>query len=78
MTSPFNQPAALRVLITGAAGNIGRVLRAQLMGRYALLRLTDVAPQEAAGPGEAVSSCLPSLRGQFGSRLKHACHPHGL
>jgi len=30
MTSPFNQPAALRVLITGAAGNIGRVLRAQL------------------------------------------------
>ena len=56
MTNPFNQPAALRVLITGAAGNIGRVLRAQLKGRYALLRLTDVVPQEAAGPGEEVAT----------------------
>jgi uronate dehydrogenase len=43
-----------RVLITGAAGNIGRTLRAGLKGRYPSLRLLDVAPQQAAGPGEEV------------------------
>jgi uronate dehydrogenase len=41
------------VLITGAAGKIGRALRTGLSGRYPL-RLLDVAPQEAAGPGEEV------------------------
>lgn len=56
MTTPFNQPSALRVLMTGAAGNIGRTLRAHLKGRYALLRLTDLAPQEPAGPGEEVQT----------------------
>jgi uronate dehydrogenase len=40
-----------RVLITGAGGHIGRVLRAGLQGRYAL-RLADIAPQAPAGPGE--------------------------
>ncbi|MFZ9234277.1 MAG: NAD-dependent epimerase/dehydratase family protein, partial [Hylemonella sp.] len=54
MTTPFDQAANLRVLITGAAGNIGRVLRAQLKGRYALLRLTDIAPQAPAAAGEEV------------------------
>jgi uronate dehydrogenase len=43
-----------RVLITGAAGNIGRALRAGLRDRYALLRLIDVAPQEPAQTGEEV------------------------
>lgn len=56
MAAPFNEASALRVLITGAAGNIGRTLRAHLKGRYALLRLTDIAPQEDAGPGEEVAS----------------------
>lgn len=56
MPTPFNQPSALRVLMTGAAGNIGRVLRHHLKGRYALMRLTDVAPQAAAGPGEEVAT----------------------
>jgi uronate dehydrogenase len=42
-----------RVLITGAAGSIGRTLRGGLRGRY-LLRLLDVAPQDAAEPGEEV------------------------
>ena len=55
MTKPFNDPAGLRVLITGAAGNIGRTLRRHLRGRYGLLRLTDIAAQEAAGPGEEVA-----------------------
>lgn len=56
MTVPFDQPRGLRVLITGAAGNIGRTLRSHLKGRYALLRLTDIAPQEPAGAGEEVQT----------------------
>ena len=43
-----------RVLITGAAGVIGRCLRAGLKGVYDELRLADIAPQEPAGPGETV------------------------
>jgi uronate dehydrogenase len=56
MTTPFNQPSALRVSMTGAAGNIGRTLRQHLKGRYALLRLTDVVQQEPPGPGEEVAT----------------------
>ena len=41
-----------KVLITGAAGQIGRVLRDGLKGRYALLRLADIAAQRPAGDGE--------------------------
>lgn len=43
-----------RVLITGAAGSIGRCLRQHLQGVYDELRLADIAPQAAAGPGETV------------------------
>src|SRR5579883_2563994 len=43
-----------RVLITGAAGHIGKVLRQGLRGRYTLLRLSDVAAMDRAGPGEEV------------------------
>jgi len=43
-----------RVLITGAAGNIGRALRAGLRGQYSLLRLLDAAPQEPAEAGEEI------------------------
>lgn len=42
----------MKVLITGAAGGIGRTLRAGLRNRYALLRLSDIAHLDAAGPGE--------------------------
>jgi uronate dehydrogenase len=42
-----------RVLITGAAGHIGRVLRAGLRGQYQL-RLADIAPQAEAGEGEEI------------------------
>ncbi len=41
-----------RVLITGAAGNIGSALRRGLRGRYPVLRLADLAPLGEAGPGE--------------------------
>ncbi|WP_246797596.1 NAD-dependent epimerase/dehydratase family protein [Burkholderia perseverans] len=43
-----------KVLITGAAGQIGRVLREGLTGRYALLRLADIAAQAPAREGEEV------------------------
>lgn len=52
--TPFTEPSRLRVLITGAAGKIGTTLRAGLRGRYALLRLADIAGQEPAGPSEEV------------------------
>lgn len=40
-----------RILITGAAGAIGRVLRAAYRGKYRL-RLSDIAPLAEAAPGE--------------------------
>ena len=42
----------MKVLITGAAGKIGSVLRTGLAGSYELIRLTDIAPLAPAGPGE--------------------------
>lgn len=45
---------AKRILITGAAGQIGLALRTGLAGRYDLLRLADLAPQKTAGAGEEV------------------------
>ena len=43
-----------RILITGAAGSIGRSLRVQFKNVYQELRLADVAPQEPAHSGEVV------------------------
>ena len=43
-----------RVLITGAAGGIGRSLREGLQGIYPILRLSDCKPLEAARTGEEV------------------------
>lgn len=46
-----------RVLITGAAGNIGVRMRTLLAGVYPVLRLSDVAPMAPAGDGEEVVTC---------------------
>jgi uronate dehydrogenase len=43
-----------RILITGAAGQIGVALREGLRGSYPLVRLLDVAPLGEAEPGEEV------------------------
>ncbi len=43
-----------RVLITGAAGGIGRRLRSDIRGLYPIVRLSDRAPLDPAGPGEEV------------------------
>ena len=42
----------MRVLITGAAGTLGAVLRDGLLGRFEMLRLLDVAPLGAARAAE--------------------------
>ena len=41
-----------RVLITGAAGTIGRTLRQGFQGRFDTLRLLDLAPLGTGNPGE--------------------------
>jgi uronate dehydrogenase len=43
-----------RVLITGAAGGIGRSLRDRLVGVYRVLRVCDRVPLDAARIGEEV------------------------
>jgi uronate dehydrogenase len=46
-----------RLLITGAAGGLGRVLRTGLSGYADTLRLSDVAEMGPAGAGEEVVVC---------------------
>jgi uronate dehydrogenase len=46
-----------RLLITGAAGGLGRMLRAGLSGYADTLRLSDIAELPPAGPGEEVMRC---------------------
>lgn len=43
-----------RILITGAAGRIGKILRAGLRGAYPILRVADQAPLGAPQEGEEV------------------------
>ncbi|MFL1379086.1 MULTISPECIES: NAD-dependent epimerase/dehydratase family protein [unclassified Nocardiopsis] len=42
------------IVVTGAAGGVGTLLRPRLARPGRVLRLVDVAPQEPAAPGEAV------------------------
>jgi uronate dehydrogenase len=53
-----------RVLITGAAGALGTVLRQKLAGAYPILRLSDAAEMEPARKGEEVVRCELSDAGQ--------------
>jgi len=55
--SPPN-PASItfgRLLLTGAAGGLGRVLRPRLKARCTTLRVSDIADLGAAAPGEEVA-----------------------
>lgn len=49
--------ATKRVLITGAAGALGKELRRRLYGRYPLVRLSDMNAMEPARKGEEVAQC---------------------
>jgi uronate dehydrogenase len=51
MTRPDGVPFR-RLLLTGAAGGLGRVLRPRLKRLCEVLRVSDVAPLDAAGEGE--------------------------
>ncbi len=46
-----------RVLITGAAGALGKVLREKLASTYPILRLSDAAEMEPAKKGEETVRC---------------------
>jgi len=46
-----------RLLITGAAGNLGRVLRARFRGAFPVVRLSDRAEMAPAQGGEEVVRC---------------------
>jgi uronate dehydrogenase len=59
-----------RVLITGAAGHIGRVLRQGLKGQYPLIRLADVAAQQRAESGEEVVEVDITDPGQLVSAME--------
>lgn len=51
-TSQTPAPMFDRLLLTGAAGGLGRVLRPRLKARCRVLRVSDIAEPGAAGPGE--------------------------
>jgi uronate dehydrogenase len=46
-----------RLLITGAAGGLGKVARAHLRGRFPHLRLSDIAAMEPGADGEEIVPC---------------------
>jgi len=46
-----------RLLLTGAAGGLGRVLRDSLKPYAGIVRLSDVAPMAAAGESEEIVPC---------------------
>jgi len=50
-------PRCPRLLLTGAAGNLGLVLRPRLKAHTDILRVSDVAPMAPAQAGEEVVPC---------------------
>ncbi|WP_158964962.1 NAD-dependent epimerase/dehydratase family protein [Chachezhania sediminis] len=46
-----------RLLITGAAGGVGKVMRTRLAHMAETVRLSDIAPMDPAGPNEEVVQC---------------------
>ena len=61
MSRTVNPPPATtrcqRLLLTGAAGGLGQVLRPRLKPHTNMLRVSDVAPLAPAGAGEEAMSC---------------------
>lgn len=53
----MTEPKMDRLLLTGAAGGLGKVLRVSLRPYTAQMRLSDVAAMAPAGPGEEVVPC---------------------
>ena len=53
-----------RVLVTGAAGALGKVLRQHLHGKHQAVRYSDIGPMDAARPGE---ECVVADLGDAGA-----------
>ena len=51
------KPAYRRLLLTGAAGGLGRVLRPAMRSWAPVLRVSDIAPLGEAAPGEELVAC---------------------
>ena len=51
------EPHVSRLLLTGAAGGLGKVLRTNLKPYTRAMRLSDIAPMEPAGEAEEVVPC---------------------
>jgi uronate dehydrogenase len=69
-TSNISALSLGRVLLTGAAGGLGRELRPRLRRRTSLLRLSDVATMDAAQPGEEVQQAALEDRAAVGRLLQ--------
>jgi uronate dehydrogenase len=57
-------PGVRRLLVTGAAGHLGRVLRPRLQHACEWLRLSDIEPMEPASAGEEVCPAALEDRAQ--------------
>lgn len=57
MDNPNPRPALGRILLTGAAGGLGRELRPRLRPRCSLLRVSDLAAMQPAQEREEVVQC---------------------
>ena len=55
MTRDATAPMFARLLLTGAAGGLGRELRARLKAHCGVLRVSDIADLGAAAPGEELA-----------------------
>ena len=56
-TAIKNENRLGRILLTGAAGALGQVLRERLKPYAGVIRLSDIAPMAPAGTGEEVVQC---------------------
>jgi uronate dehydrogenase len=57
MTAMSETKGIHRLLITGAAGQLGKLARERLRGRYPALRLSDIGDMAPAGAGEEIVPC---------------------
>ncbi len=57
MTSTASSKPFKRILLTGAAGGLGRILRERIKPWADIVRLSDLSDMGPAGPGEEIVQC---------------------
>jgi uronate dehydrogenase len=78
---PLAASRSARLLLTGAAGGLGRVLRPRLRAWTDALRISDVAALEPAAPGEELVPCDLADKAAVTSLLRgvqHVVHLGGI